>query len=79
MFSKRYGRKYVQKQHPDDVKGFKISTSTKQYSPFQMQDTRYLEHLRDHTKLRESYEGPVLKRKELLESNRRKKLSARIR
>ena len=53
-------------------KGLIISTSTKQYSPFEIQDTRYLEHLRDHMKLRESYEGSVHKRRELLESNKRK-------
>ena len=57
------------------LKDFKISTSTKQYSPFQMQDTRYLEHLRDHMKLRDAYEGSTLKRNELLESNKREKLS----
>ena len=61
------------KQHPDDVKGFKISTATKQYSPFDMKDTRYLEHLREHQKLRGAYEGSILKRNELLESNKRKK------
>ena len=42
------------------------------YSPFQMQDTNYLEHLREHQKLREPYVGSLLKRNELLESNRRK-------
>ena len=82
MFSRKYNKKLKRKQHPDarqslasirdDMKGFKISTSTKQYSPFEMQDTRYLEHLRDHMKLRESYEGSLLKRHELLESNKRK-------
>ena len=71
MFSKRFSRKYVKKQHPDDVKGFKISTSTKQYSPFQLQDTRYLEHLKHHMKLRETQEGSILKRNELLQSNKR--------
>ena len=72
MFSRKYNKKLKRKQHPDDEKGFKISTGTKQYSPFQMQDTRYLEHLREHQKLREAYEGSVLKRNELLESNKRK-------
>ena len=72
MFSRKYNKKYKGKQHPDDMKGFKISTSAKQYSPFEMQDTRYLEHLWDHMKLRESYEGSVLKSRELLESNKRK-------
>ena len=71
MFSKRFGRKYVKKQHPDDVKGFKLSTSQKMYSPFQMQDTRYLEHLKHHMKLRETQEGGILKRNELVESNKR--------
>ena len=71
MFSKRFGRKYVKKQHPDDSKGFKISTSTKQYSPFELHDTRYLEHLKHHMKLRDTYEGSVLKRNELMESNKR--------
>ena len=71
MFSKRFGRKYVKKQHPDDVKGFKISTSQKMYSPFELQDTRYLEHLKHHMKLREAHEGSLLRRNELLESNKR--------
>ena len=71
MFSKRFARKFTKKQHPDDVKGFKVSTSTKQYSPFEMQDTRYLEHLKHHMKLRETQEGSILKRNELLESNKR--------
>ena len=72
MFSRKYIKKLKRKQHPEDMKGFKISTGTKQYSPFQMTDTRYLEHLREHQKLREAYEGSVLKRNELLESNKRK-------
>ena len=72
MFAKRFSRKVKKKQHPDDVKGFKISTSQKMYSPFEMQDTRYLEHLREHAKLRETFQGSVLKRNELLESNKRK-------
>ena len=72
MFSRKYIKKLKRKQHPEDMKGFKISTATKQYSPFQVQDTRYLEHLREHQKLREAYEGSVLKRNELLESNKRK-------
>ena len=72
MFSRKYNKKLKKKQHPDDFKGFKISTATKQYSPFQMTDTRYLEHLREHQKLREAYEGSILKRNELLESNKRK-------
>ena len=71
MFSRKYDKRLKQKQHPDDVKGFKISTSTKQYSPFELQDTRYLEHLREHMKLRETYQGSLLKRNELLESNKR--------
>ena len=71
MFSRKYSKRLKRKQHPDDVKGFKISTSTKQYSPFELQDTRYLEHLRDHMKLRETYQGSLLKRNELLESNKR--------
>ena len=71
MFSKRFGRKYVRKQHPDDAKRFKISTPQKMYSPFQMHDTRYLEHLKHHMKLRETQEGSTLKRNELLESNKR--------
>ena len=54
MLSKRFGRKYVKKQHPDDAKGFKLSTSQKMYSPFEMQDTRYSEHLKHHMKLRET-------------------------
>ena len=73
MFSRKYSKKLKKKQHPDDVKGFKISTATKQYSPFEMKDTRYLEHLREHQKLREAYEGSILRRNELLESNKRKK------
>ena len=73
MFSGKYSKKLKKKQHPDDVKGFKISTATKQYSPFEMKDTRYLEHLREHQKLREAYEGSILRRNELLESNKRKK------
>ena len=40
-----------------------------------MKDTRYLEHLREHQKLREAYEGSILKRNELLESKQTKKLS----
>ena len=69
MLSKRFGRKYVKKQHPDDVKGFKLSTLQKMYSPFEMQDTRYSEH---HMKLRETQEGSIfLKRSELLQSNKR--------
>ena len=72
MFSRKYIKKLKRKQHPEDMKGFKISTATKQYSPFQMQDIRYSEHLREHQKLREAYEGSVLKRNELLESNKRK-------
>ena len=72
MFSRKYIKKLKRKQHPEDMKGFKISTGTKQYSPFQMQDTRYLEHLREHQKLRDAYEGSILKRNELLESNKRK-------
>ena len=75
MFSRKYNKKYKRKQHPNDMKGFKISTSTKQYSPFEMQDTRYVEHVRGHMKLRESYEGSLLKRRELLESNERKHIS----
>ena len=72
MFSRKYNKKLKKKQHPDDMKGFKISTSQKMFSPFQMHDTRYLEHLREHQKLREAYEGSILKRNELLESNKRK-------
>ena len=82
MFSGKYTKRLKRKQHPDarqslasirdDVKGFKISTSQKMYSPFQMQDTRYLEHLREHQKLRDAYEGSLPKRNELLESNKRK-------
>ena len=74
MFSRKYSKKLKRKQHPDDMKGFKISTSQKKKkdSPFQTQDTRYLEHLREHQKLREAYEGSILKRNELLESNKRK-------
>ena len=72
MFSRKYSKKLKKKQHPEDMKGFKISTATKQYSPFEMKDTRYLEHLREHQKLREAYEGSILKRNELLESNKRK-------
>ena len=71
MLSKRFGRKYVKKQHPDDVKGFKLSTLQKMYSPFEMQDTRYSEHLKHHMKLRETQEGSILKRSELLQSNKR--------
>ena len=71
MFSRKYSKRLKRKQHPDDVKGFKISTSTKQYSSFELQDTRYLKHLRDHMKLRETYQGSLLKRNELLESNKR--------
>ena len=71
MFSRKYDKRLKRKQHPDDMKGFKISTSTKQYSPFELQDTRYLEHLREHMKLRETYQGNLLKRNELLESNKR--------
>ena len=78
MFSKRFGRKYVKKQHPDDAKGFKISTSQKMYSPFQMQDTRYLEHLKHHMKLREAHEGSLLRRNELLESNKRQNYQLEI-
>ena len=72
MFSRKYNKKLKNKQHPEDMKGFKIRTPQKMYSPFQMQDTRYLEHLREHQKLREAYEGSILKRNELLESNKRK-------
>ena len=72
MFSRKYNKKLKKKQPPDDMKGFKISTSQKMFSPFQMHDTRYLEHLREHQKLREAYEGSILKRNELLESNKRK-------
>ena len=63
MFSGKYNKRLKSKQqHDDDVKGFKISTSQKMYSPFQMQDTRYLEHLRKHQKLRDACEGSLLKR-----------------
>ena len=72
MFAKRFSRKVKKKQHPDEMKGFKISTLQKMYSPFEMQDTRYLEHLREHAKLRETFQGSLLKRNELLESNKRK-------
>ena len=72
MFSRKYNKKLTKKQQPDDIKGFKISTATKQHSPFQMTDIRYLEHLREHQKLREAYDGSILKRNELLESNKRK-------
>ena len=68
MFSRKYNKRLKRKQHPDDVK---ISISTKQYSPLELQDTHCLEHLRDHMKLRESYAGSLLKRNELLESNKR--------
>ena len=73
MLSKRFGRKYGKKQHPDDVKRCKLSTSQKMYShsPFEMQDTRYSEHLKHHMKLRETQEGSILKRSELLQSNKR--------
>ena len=71
MFSRKYIKKFKRKQHPEDMKGFEISAPTKQYSPFQTQDTRYLEHLREHQKPREAYEGIVLKRNEMLESNKR--------
>ena len=63
MFYRKYSKKLKRKQHPDDVKGFKISTATKQYGPLEMKDTRYLEHLREHQKLREAYEGSILKKK----------------
>ena len=72
MFSKRFSRKIRKKQHPDEMKGFKISTATKQYSPWELHDTQYLEHLREHAKLRETYEGSLLRRNELLQSNKRK-------
>ena len=72
MFAKRFSRKVKKKQQPNEMKGFKISTSQKMYSPFEMQDTRYLEHLRDHAKLRETFQGSLLKRNELMESNKRK-------
>ena len=72
MFAGKYHKKLKKKQHPDDVKGFKISTSQKMYSPFQMHDTRYLEHLREHQKLRDAHEGSLLQRNELLESSKRK-------
>ena len=72
MFPRKYSKKLKKKQPPDDMKGFKISTSQKIFSPFQMHDTRYLEHLTEHQKLREAYEGSILKRNELLESNKRK-------
>ena len=78
MFSRKHNKKYKRKQHPDDIKGFKINTSTKRYSPTEMQDTRYLEHLRYHVKLRESYKGSVLKRREVLESNKRKNYQQEI-
>ena len=72
MFSRKYNKKLKKKQQPDDMKGCKISTPQKMLSPSQMHDTRYLEHLREHQKLREAYEGSILKRNELLESNKRK-------
>ena len=72
MFSRKYNKKLKKKQYPNNFKGFKISTATKQYSPFQTTDTRYLEYLREHQKLREAYESSILKRNELLESNKRK-------
>ena len=37
-----------------------------------MQDARHLTFLRDHMQPRESYEGSLLKRRELMESNKRK-------
>ena len=41
MFSGKYNKRLKSKQqHDDDVKGFKISTSQKMYSPFQMRDRR---------------------------------------
>ena len=71
MLSKGFGRKYVKKQHPDDVKGFQLSTPQKMYSPFEMQDTRYFEHLKHHMKLRKKQGESILKRSELLQSNKR--------
>ena len=50
MFYRKYSKKLKRKQHPDDVKGFKISTGTKQYSPFEMKDTRYLEQKKENIK-----------------------------
>ena len=50
MFSRKYNKKLKKKQHPDDVKGFKISTATKDCSPFEMTDTRYLEHFKRTSK-----------------------------
>ena len=52
MFSRKYNKKLKKKQQPDDMKGFKINTFQKMFSPFQMHDTRYLEYLREHQKLR---------------------------
>ena len=46
------------------LKVLRLAPQTKQYSPFELQDTRYLEHLRDHMKLRETYQGSLLKRNE---------------
>ena len=36
-----------------------------------MQETRYFEHLKHHMKLKETQEGSILKRNELLQSNKR--------
>ena len=72
MVSKRFSRKNKKKQRPDEMKGFKVSATQKMYGPFETQDTRYLEHLRDHAKLRETFQGSLLNRNELLESNKRK-------
>jgi len=71
MFSKRLKRKLDAKNPKDKQQVFRVSTSTKQFSPFEMRDTRYLEHLRDNMKLRETQEGSLLFRKKLLESNKR--------
>ena len=45
-----------------------LHTSSKTFTPFDMQDTRYLEHLHQHAKLRNSRDALLLKLKDYKES-----------
>ena len=45
-----------------------LHTSSKTFSPFDMMDTRYLEHLHQHAKLRNSRDTLLLKLKDYKES-----------
>ena len=48
-----------------------LQKSPLQYSPFSMQDTRYLEHLHQQLKLRNSQASMMALRKDMIEANNR--------